>query len=360
MVASSSPQQEAVRRHLSAAFTLALLSIGVIFLVWHETLVPEKMTYDSQMIQDIASGRLPVGSDDKSYGNTGALYRFLGLTYQPMVAAVIGFGIYFAELATVTGRLAARPMSLVDRGVLVAATVLGGIFMGQYSKDVMVAILCLVAFLLGRSVWAEAGFVVLALVYAFYFRQYWALIVAIYIGMRLLQGRTRRLWQLLLLCVLGLTVLALVFPVLAHADIQSFRLEANASRVGSEDARTMIMPLLPGSSVAIGAANTVITFFELLVPLPMLAMSATHAVYGLFLMTVWIRFLAGVRRGLRQPGLPAAWGRCVCLALSMVLVQSIFEPDYGSYLRHLTPMLPLMVYVAVVPGLKRRSSNLGE
>jgi len=80
----------------------------------------------------------------------------------------------------------------------------------------------------------------------------------------------------------------------------------------------------------------------------MLLLSAQHAVYGLFLITLWSLFLWGVHRGSGLRDLPIAWERGCSLALAMVSIQAVFEPDYGSYLRHLTPLLPLLLFVAVV------------
>ncbi len=358
MAAPSSPAEVTRQHYLAAAFASALLSLGVVVLVWHARIVPEKMTYDSQVIQDIATGRLRVSSDDKSYGNIGALYRWLGLSYQPMVASVLGYGIYFLELTVVIMSMASSRLRLFDRAILAAAALLGALFLGQYSKDVLIAILCLLAFKLGRTWWSEVFFVSLTMVYAFYFRQYWFLVMAFYVMLRLVQRRSRALWVAILFCLAALVVLSFAFPLVAHIDVQSFRMDVNVNRIGSEDAQSMIVPAIAGSSPAIGAMNSLITFFELLIPIPMLMSSPNHAVYGLFLLAIWVRFLGGFRRGLHDDTLPPNWARCAALALAMVSVQAIFEPDYGSYLRHLTPMLPLMVYVAVLP--KARSSNLGE
>ncbi len=44
--------------------------------------------------------------------------------------------------------------------------------------------------------------------------------------------------------------------------------------------------------------------------------------------------------------------RAVALLLALVVVQAIFEPDYGSYVKHMVPVLPL--FLALLP-LKPRS-----
>jgi hypothetical protein len=39
--------------------------------------------------------------------------------------------------------------------------------------------------------------------------------------------------------------------------------------------------------------------------------------------------------------------RCALLVLAFLTTQSYFEPDYGSYLKHLAPVLPLLVAAAI-------------
>jgi hypothetical protein len=36
---------------------------------------------------------------------------------------------------------------------------------------------------------------------------------------------------------------------------------------------------------------------------------------------------------------------CFCFAFSFLMTQAIFEPDYGSFLRHLSPISPLLMYL---------------
>ena len=44
--------------------------------------------------------------------------------------------------------------------------------------------------------------------------------------------------------------------------------------------------------------------------------------------------------------------RAVALLLALVIVQAIFEPDYGSYVKHIVPALPL--FLALLPLRVRR------
>lgn len=44
----------------------------------------------------------------------------------------------------------------------------------------------------------------------------------------------------------------------------------------------------------------------------------------------------------------------LCFILAFTTIQSVFEPAYGSYVRHLSPLYPLFFYVLFVA---RRQNN---
>jgi hypothetical protein len=56
-------------------------------------------------------------------------------------------------------------------------------------------------------------------------------------------------------------------------------------------------------------------------------------------------------------GLPLRAARASALLVAVVSVQAIFEPDFGSYLKHLTPLMPL--FLTLVPLRARGASEEG-
>jgi 4-amino-4-deoxy-L-arabinose transferase-like glycosyltransferase len=72
--------------------------------------------------------------------------------------------------------------------------------------------------------------------------------------------------------------------------------------------------------------------------------SSYYAVVAVLIAAVWIAAIAcALRRSRRAEGDRVAM-RCVLLALAFVTVQGVFEPDYGSALRHLSPLIPLIAF----------------
>jgi hypothetical protein len=97
-----------------------------------------------------------------------------------------------------------------------------------------------------------------------------------------------------------------------------------------------------------GAANGLLCLLLLLVPVPMvLAGQPIYLAFAGMISVLWVATAVVIVRGMR-----AGWfradvrlARATSLLVSLVTVQSVFEPDYGSYIKHLTPLLPLFLVV---------------
>jgi quinol-cytochrome oxidoreductase complex cytochrome b subunit len=114
--------------------------------------------------------------------------------------------------------------------------------------------------------------------------------------------------------------------------------------------------------------SAVLLLLGLLVPIQLfLSGNAFHILSGAMIAFLWITALAGILRAKHGPRAGAERDihapkkrdsnrslratRAAALLLAVVLVQAIFEPDFGSYLKHLTPLLPL--FLTLVPLRER-------
>jgi hypothetical protein len=83
----------------------------------------------------------------------------------------------------------------------------------------------------------------------------------------------------------------------------------------------------------------------LAVPVPLLVSgSAVQLLAGGFMAVCWILVAVRTRRVSGSSGpavLPLAF------LVSFLMVQTAFEPDYGSYIRHITPQLSLFLALFV-------------
>ncbi|HEX3639475.1 MAG TPA: hypothetical protein VHV99_29135, partial [Paraburkholderia sp.] len=52
---------------------------------------------------------------------------------------------------------------------------------------------------------------------------------------------------------------------------------------------------------------------------------------------------------------------CFCFLFCFIATQALFEPDYGSYLRHLSPIAPIILYLILrLRGLKEQAASQGS
>jgi hypothetical protein len=226
--------------------------------------------------------------------------------------------------------------------------------------------------LLSRSGWrGEVAVIASICAYASFFRSYWFLILLIYLGLRVLtrNGLTRaRVIAGVALVIVAVTVLS---PLVLGTPIQDVREEINVGRLGSPEAQTAIWAPDFGLGVAGDVLENITVLAGLVVPGDLLLQgSPEYVLYFVAIAVVWVLFARSVFVGSDRilDGRPAVQAdtqivRAALLTVAFLTTQGFFEPDYGSYLRHLTPMLvlviaavvghPRSVFVTVAPAVDR-------
>ncbi|MCW2583225.1 MAG: hypothetical protein JWQ53_2015 [Klenkia sp.] len=336
---------------------LVVLSVPVFLAV--RAVLPDRYQGDARTIQRVAQGTF-VPVDDTSFLYVGRLYAWLGLADAPVTAGALGVvaGLAVVGLAVRHARGRVTPAGVVLLGLTVLLTC---VYLGQFSKDVWVLPVVVVV-LLARPSWrGELGLVLAAAAYAATLRNYWFLVIAVYLALRVTAGRSgRRRWVLAVVAgtVVGATI---VMPAVLGADLQSIRGDINDSRGEVGDVASIITSPQIGGGPAVDAVENVLTVGELVAPVPLALLgSPVYLAFAVGIGLIWAavasatfvgprRLLAGVPPP-RDPVTTTAL-RAALLLIAYLTVLSFFEPDYGSYVRHLTPVLPLVLALA----LTRRS-----
>ena len=323
--------------------------LGIIVVVLRDNILPARFFYDGERIQGIAQGSA-ASFGDKSYEVVAGVYRVLGLADNPTLASILGYLLFVAAVSAYTRRGRHQEQSLPHGILLIAVFVLGAIYLGFYSKDVFVVLIAL-ALVWGRGkIRADIQVVVVILLYAAFFRQYWAITAALYVGFRLLNRRVLRLPVLFGASIALAAATAIAIFLVLGVDPDFYRSVVNEYRSDSSDAQSLIRPFVTLPQPIGGVINIELTYFALLIPLPL---ALTGGVYYLFLFAaiscIWVLYFLSVRR----LDLTARNGvahrpliyRCIALLGAFLVTQSLFEPDYGSALRHVTPLLPLVLFI---------------
>jgi len=313
-----------------------------------EMVVPRYFFFDASTIDTFIaahSGFVPADS----YSSTAAVFGAMGFRrYSPMLPVLSSLVVIPSLLWGIlsTGRKAIRLRELAVFGFFSSMAV---VYMTTLSKDLIVLLLVLFFMLRpNRCRWPHMIlWIGLAFLYGYYFRSYWFLIVPMFVSLRTFFLRVRRpiLIAPAILFVLFIVAAALHMKFGLNAD--SFRTVVNDARLdsGETNARTMITPFIPGGGFVTGYANVCLTLAALIVPAPLLVIVSPYY-FAIFLFVVglqvgfWLSFRNAVRNGTDVFAI-----ECGCLVASFLAIQSMFEPDYGSYMRHLSPFYPVMFCV---------------
>ncbi|WP_423463036.1 hypothetical protein ACO229_24340 [Promicromonospora sp. MS192] len=338
------------RRAIDGDRTVKQLLVGLLlvgsacFVLLGSPAVPQRFLYDSRKIATIAGGYQGYDSD-KSFSTVGAIYRDLGLAEQPVWAGLLGY-LLFATVLLVALRGRIGNAGLLGLGLVVGSVVLAVVYVGTYSKDVFVLPIALVALWRRRGWWPEIALVAAMAVYAHEFRDYWYLVIGGYVGFRVVMARGFSVGRMIAAAVAALVVLAVVFQNYLGVELDFYRTKVNEVRIGDVDTRTLIEPFVDVAGPVGSFLNSVIVLVTFAVPLPLiLKLSPYYLMVAAFLAVLWFQFGRAVRLWGARARSDPQWARLVALVLGLTVVQSVFEPDYGSYVRHLTPLLPVMLAV---------------
>ena len=331
------------------AWLTALLSITV------RDVLPVRFSYDGELVLRVAQGRNPY-QVDRSYANTAAAYRILGLQNSEELTALFGCAILLTALIIATTLGTRGSFKLRHLYVGLTFIVLGGVFLTWYNKDVFTLGVVIVTLLVLKFSPGRWWLIVATMaVYAAVFRSYWFLIAALTAGLVVLAHRRRDSARRYLVRLFGLAQVFLIIfcvaaPLVIGRSANTFRSDLNANREGAIDAVTIISPFVGGDSPVISYINAVLTQISLVIPWPLLMRGSQYVIYAVVILALWMTLLITVVRGWKKLSQKDRHGVHIGVSVlwATLTVQAIFEPDYGSYLRHLTPMLPLILAVTLI------------
>ncbi|MCU1473165.1 hypothetical protein [Amnibacterium sp.] len=328
------------------AVPAAATLLGLLVVVARHRLLPAKFFYDSIHIQQIAvTGRDPF--QDTSFENAAYLFRILGLQQNELLAGLLSFALGAWAVWLAIHRARYR-MTLPAALASAVALGLAAVYLGTYSKDVFVVPVVFVVLLAGPTLrgwlWVALGL----LAYAHLFRSYWYIVLALVLVFALAARFLGRRRTVLVGPVVALVLIGIGTWLVLHAGADFARAQVNAGRQGSVDAATLIPQYLAIAQPFSGILDALLVLVTIIVPVPLLLKATPYYVgAGVVVALVWGVFFSALlrRRNLAVSTIRAGW-----VVLALLTTQALFEPDYGSVVRHLTPVLALVVAVALDRG----------
>ncbi|MEY9257641.1 hypothetical protein ABH903_000651 [Brevibacterium epidermidis] len=337
---------------------LVMTGLAVVLAPIVRTLLPERFLLDDQHLQNAIEdpGFAP---EDGSFHVLAQFYSVLGLESSPLLAATASIVVLVLCLLLALDFRQWDRAGALGVGLLGLSLGLGLAYLAQFTKEfvsLLVALAVLLALRFSNEIGRAVLIVAVCLSYGALVRPYWALIAALIPCAYFILRRIKHPMLILLAIVCAFIGLAIAFQIFRSESLGATREWVNSGRTSSPVASLIVGPDF-GTSPAADLLSILVIGLFMLVPIPLLTMgSAYYMVAASAIIVLWAVVAMAIvsGRAVRDPR--AAWIIAVLTSIFVVLV--IFEPDYGSYLKHLAPFLPL--FIALVPLGRNHMSNHKE
>lgn len=337
-----------------------LVPVAVLAKVIQLVFLPDKYFYDSMRMLSMSLGENWMATWGGSYEIAADLFRSLNIFHFTTLAQwSITLGVIFTILLFVMINRLPNP-DLLQTVFLFASVGVCNIYIFNIGKDIIQFGYFFLAFLLiwlpFRNVWLKIGLIAAVFVWeSMFFRSYYIIIAALcvvcFLILRYLRSRRKRLtavtavFTILLLMAAALAMIWLS-QFFAYEDYQSV-LGVRKSNL-NEGAVTAILNIVEGDTFGVFVVNYFINAFRMMVPLELIPKGVFYlpfVVYQLFILYYLVRSYQKIR--VLSPE--------HLLALSVftayILGSFLFEPDFGSWVRHEAATFPVLHMIVCTPDM---------
>lgn len=337
--------------------TAAIYGVFLGSLLYRQVL-PEKYFWDGNFIRILTCEAEFNPHETGSFGRVADFYRLIGMGCEPpdYIITIVQIVVVIVITIHVMYISAGLSRTILWRHLIAFAwMVVSSVYLGQYSKEFPTFLVAyLLLFLSGLR---GGGFLSTALVlaYGLLFRKYWLLIAFIvqvlYMAQKRISISPRRLRYaaFIVLMVLLAYMSSTLYYIITGEYITNLRVELNSHRE-ILNALSMKRNIIKNVSLHTDVMNWLYSWMTLLLPFPALASFTPQRIAFVFLYP--ITMASALRSYLaNKQVLRSAFDRRLRFSsifiLSFTVVQAIFEPDYGSTMKHISAILPITIYLVM-------------
>jgi len=320
-------------------------------LIWVNVL-PEKYFYDGEYIRSLLGTELKPTAAFDAFVNTAWVFALMGFTPETP-REITGITVFVLAFIPIAAWFFAGLRKLQYWNVLLfgAWIAVASVYLGQLTKEVIALwFVSLILYTIGlRRPMAWMAFI-LPVFYAVGFRPYWLLIALFWVLIWWLSYRNWAFSINVIFFYASLMAVSIAHFLFRGEYLTDIRERLNEFRVGSDVAQSMLANFLPNKTIVHDVINWTISWILILFPVPVLRffeplqlaffLLVTSTAISIYRVAINTRVAISMFTLSQQRRLRA----CITFMLAFTLVQAAFEPDYGSVLKHMTDLLPMIAY----------------
>lgn len=331
---------------------LLIFPIAIIIKVAQQMILPDKYFYDSQKILNLMSW----GADaDKTYTVTAKIFDAINIfNLDSLLQWSILLAVVFNVIVFYTLLIRHKEYSLTQYIFIYASIVLLNIYVFNLSKDIIQFVVFFIICNIiidkkknnsSKVILISIILVIEALTYRIYYGIMAMILVSIY-GIYIFLIKDKNLTKKHVVKIISFSMIVFFVEIFvislisndSYNSIINARSSVNQYREGSTDANTMITDILGNNTnFIIFIGNYIINFFRMLFPVELLAKGIKYLPFIIYQIYITSILIISLRRfSMKNVVLVATY-------LSFFMISVIFEPDFGSFIRHETAAILIII-----------------
>lgn len=349
-----------ITRNLAVLIFFIVAITAKIFLL---LLLPDKYLYDSNHIIDICNGANGYG--DKAFEFSAnffiPLVKIFHIKDAKIGSIILGF-ILNPILIFVLYMKLPEKIRILDCSFISILLFLLNIYVFNISKDliqfVIDIILIYFMFKVKNNKIQTIIITILLILCSLFFRGYLALVGLIYLYIKMFKTKKidKKIFILQTIFIFIIITICLFFlNNNLFNNIFNNRDNTNKYRIDSSDAQTIISNLINKDGYFFEILNYLINLIRLLFPIELLFKG--NILYIIFILFNILSFITLFlqRKIIKNNNILTS---IFTLFISFILVFALFEPDFGSFLRHFIPIAFIMISICLYLPIEEKNYEL--
>jgi len=340
------PSIEFRGRRLDSSLSFLILFTGLFLSVTmpmlaHRDPGPDAMTLWSSYVRaDNCNFWNPFSPDRSSYECSAYLLRPTGINLTNAWAYGMACNLFLTAIPV----FMFRRIPLTIFFTLCLWGVVRSFFLENLTKEIIVSVAMLSILLCSFTSRYRIGFFLSAVIYGVLIRPYWILFSLAWVGVCVMKKYVTRFTFFLMLFLFYLAIATAIQLVVGYS-VSSIRASNNELRTaGEEGSKSLIVSWISGGDFVSQALDSMSIFFRLSFPAELVLLSGPSQVIFvvLMVMTSLLMFKMITSTEYRGVRIDVKAKELIAVPLSFLLVQGLFEPDFGSFARHFSMVVPVL------------------
>ena len=348
---------------------LCLMLLTPLIVSLNQNFVPDRYYFDARAIDNIASSMIitevEVTSQTHAVAKFYSFFKRVGVDLMAIPFATLILLISFSALLWLRYSLKVTQVNIYGFVLFNVWCFILMIYYGQPNKEIfgfLSLAMALLACLHFKRSLAVSVFIGILVPFAIWLRPHWFVVFPLLLILFFINRSTfkpvKSLFSIFGYCLFLSSASLMIFG----RYFSDFRMTLISGREGGKDSATLIQNILSVDSIPLDTLNLFFGFFRFVMPVELIISGKSlYFVSGSLILLSFVAIYAVVSRALKMQNISSKDRKFALIIFSFItsyiFMLSTYEPDFGSYLKHLLILMPFYYPLAYIHMSSKRVND---